>query len=169
MGTLSKGFLEEITIPAPETGEVWNIITALWETNDNLMQLLGRKYKFMEVVEEFNLDKKSDSLNYETIQDLYVSPAVKRQIWQTLQVVRELRKVMGNEPKRVFVEMVREKGENKRTISRKKQLQELYKSCQKDEKELISELNNAEEQTLRSDKLYLYYTQKGRCMYRGSY
>ena len=69
-GRLSKGFLEEITIPAPETGEVWNIITALWETNDNLMQLLGRKYKFMEVVEEFNLDKKSDSLNYETISGL---------------------------------------------------------------------------------------------------
>ena len=28
-------------------------------------------------------------------------------------------------------------------------------------------MNNAEEQTLRSDKLYLYYTQKGRCMYSG--
>lgn len=166
-GRLSKNFLEEIAIPAPETGEVWNIITALWETNDNLMQLLGRKYKFMEAVEEFNSDKKSDSLNYETIQDLYVSPAVKRQIWQTLQVVKELRNVMGTEPNRVFVEMAREKAENKRTISRKKQLQELYKSCQKDEKELISELNNAEEQTLRSDKLYLYYTQKGRCMYSG--
>ncbi len=37
-----KTFLEEITAPAPETGEVWNIITALWETNDNLMQLLKR-------------------------------------------------------------------------------------------------------------------------------
>lgn len=98
------------------------------------MQLLDRKYKFMEVVEEFNLDKKSDSLNYETIQDLYVSPAVKRQIWQTLQVVRELRKVMGNEPKRVFVEMVREKGENKRTISRKSSYRNYIRAVKKTKK-----------------------------------
>ena len=37
-GRFSKKFLEEITIPAPETGEVWNLITALWETNENLSQ-----------------------------------------------------------------------------------------------------------------------------------
>lgn len=42
-GRLSKTFLEEITTPAPETGEEWNIITALWETNDNLMQLLSAR------------------------------------------------------------------------------------------------------------------------------
>ena len=40
-GRFSKTFLEDITAPAPETGEVWNIITALWETNDNLMQILS--------------------------------------------------------------------------------------------------------------------------------
>ena len=166
-GRLSKCFLEELTAPVPETSEVWNIITALWESNDNLMQLLGRKYKFMEAVELFNTGKKKISLNYETIQGLYVSPAVKRQIWQTLQVVKEIRKIMGENPKRVFVEMAREKVESKRTESRKKQLQELYKRCKQDERELISQLNGIEEQKLRSDKLYLYYTQKGRCMYSG--
>ena len=36
-GRFSKKFLEEITAPAPETGEVWNIITALWESNNNLI------------------------------------------------------------------------------------------------------------------------------------
>ncbi len=34
-GRFSKKFLEEITVPDPETGEVWNIITALWESNNN--------------------------------------------------------------------------------------------------------------------------------------
>ena len=53
-GRLSRKFLEEITAPAPETGEVWSIVNALWETNVNLMQLLSQEYKFMESVEEYN-------------------------------------------------------------------------------------------------------------------
>lgn len=57
-GRLSKKFLEEVVIAAPETGEVWNIITALWETNDNLMQLLSREYSFAKSIEEFNCEKK---------------------------------------------------------------------------------------------------------------
>ena len=112
-GRLSKTFLEEITVPAPGTGEVWNIMTALWQTNDNLMQLLSRNYRFTNEVEEFNTLKKETDLSYKTVDELYVSPAVKRQIWQTLKVVKEVQKVMGNAPKRVFVEMAREKQESR--------------------------------------------------------
>ena len=166
-GRLSKTFLEEITTPAPETGEEWNIITALWETNDNLMQLLSASYQFEEGVEVYNSMQKKATLSYKTVEELYVSPAVKRQIWQTLKVIKELQKVMGNAPKRIFVEMAREKTESKRTESRKKQLIDLYKKCKEEEKDWISELNGWEDQKLRSDKLYLYYTQKGRCMYSG--
>ena len=108
-GRLSKKLLEEVTVPAPETGEVWNIITALWETNDNFMQLLGKEYQFSDRIEEFNEEKADPEVSYQTIEDLYVSPAVKRQIWQTLQIVQEIEKVMGEKPKRVFVEMAREK------------------------------------------------------------
>lgn len=107
-GRLSKKLLEEVTVPAPETGEVWNIITALWETNDNFMQLLGKEYQFSDRIEEFNEEKADPEVSYQTIEDLYVSPAVKRQIWQTLQIVQEIEKVMGEKPKRVFVEMARE-------------------------------------------------------------
>ena len=89
-GRLSKKLLEEVTVPAPETGEVWNIITALWETNDNFMQLLGKEYQFSDRIEEFNEEKADPEVSYQTIEDLYVSPAVKRQIWQTLQIVQEL-------------------------------------------------------------------------------
>ena len=53
-GRLSKTFLEEITAPAPETGEVWSIIQALWYTNDNLMQILSDKYLFAEAVDSAN-------------------------------------------------------------------------------------------------------------------
>lgn len=166
-GRLSKKFLEEIVVPAPETGEVWNLITALWETNDNLMQLLSKEYFFAEAVEAFNSGKKKLGLSYGTVEELYVSPAVKRQIWQTLKVVKEIEKIMGGKPKRVFVEMARDKQENKRTESRKKQLQDLYKTCKNEERDWIAELGSYEDHQLRSDKLYLYYTQKGRCMYSG--
>ena len=70
-------------------------------------------------------------------------------------------------PKRVFIEMAREKQESKRIGSRKKQLLDLYKVCKNEEKSWISELSNREDHELRSDKLYLYYTQKGKCMYSG--
>lgn len=166
-GRLSKKFLEEIEAPAPETGEVWNIISALWETNDNLMQLLSEKYLFTKKIEEMNKGDEKKELTYKTVEELYVSPAVKRQIWQTLQLVKEIQKLMKSAPKRIFVEMAREKSDGKHTNSRKKQLLDLYKACKKEESNWIEELNNQEEHQLRSDKLYLYYTQKGRCMYSG--
>jgi len=166
-GRLSKKFLEQIEAPAPKTGEVWNIITVLWETNDNLMEILSKKYSFANAIEEFNCESKEINLGYKAVEGLYVSPAVKRQIWQTLKVVKEIEKVMGEKPKRVFVEVAREKQESRRTESRKKQLQELYKVCKTEERDWIAELENYKDHQLRSDKLYLYYTQKGRCMYSG--
>ena len=166
-GRFSKKFLEEITAPAPETGEVWNIITALWESNNNLMQLLSSDYMFMESIEEFNHGKKNMTLTYETIENLYVSPAVKREIWQTLKILKEIQKVMGGEPKRVFIEMAREHQESKRTDSRKSWLMDLYKACKKEERDWLEELGQYESHQLRSDKLFLYYTQKGKCMYSG--
>ena len=166
-GRLSKAFLENILAPSPETGEAWNIITALWETNDNLMQLLSREYGFADAIEEFNSTEKKVELSYDTVDELYVSPAVKRQVWQTFRLIKEIRKVMGHDPSRVFIEMAREKQESKRTESRKKQLIDLYRSCKGEEKDWIAEVNARSDQELRSDKLYLYYTQKGRCMYSG--
>lgn len=142
----------------------------MWETNDNLMQILSKNYQFMDRIEEYNSIRKEKNLSYKTVDELYVSPAVKRQIWQTLKVVKELQKVMECAPKRVFVEMARgEQGnqKDKRRDSRKKQLIDLYKKCKEEERDWIEELNKNEDQQLRSDKLYLYYTQKGRCMYSG--
>lgn len=164
-GRFSKKFLEEITVPDPETGEVWNIITALWESNNNLMQLLSNNYQFMDEIETYNMGKQAKTLSYETVENMYVSPSVKRQIWQTLKIVKELEKVMKGSPKRVFIEMAREHQESKQTESRKKRLIDLYKACKNEEKDWVKELGTQKEQDLRSDKLYLYYTQKGRCMY----
>ena len=166
-GRLSGRLLSGITAPAPQTGEVWTIIRCMWETNDNLMQVLSNKYHFSGQIEEENSKDVSNEISYKLVEELYVSPAVKRQIWQTLLIVKEICHIMGNPPERVFVEMAREKTENKRTDSRKKKLIELYKNCKNEEKQWIAQLENTDESSLRGDKLFLYYTQKGRCMYSG--
>ena len=92
---------------------------------------------------------------------------MKREIWQTLKILKEIQKVMGGEPKRVFIEMAREHQESKRTDSRKSWLMDLYKACKKEERDWLEELGQYESHQLRSDKLFLYYTQKGKCMYSG--
>lgn len=147
-------------------GEPLSIIDCLWETNDNLLQLLSPKYQFAEAIEKENGKYKTEKLTYKNIEELNVTPEVKRQTWQTLQIVTELCKVMQGPPSRVFIELAQGKPEDKTVQLRRKQLLSLYKGC-KTEERLVGELDSMEEQALRSDRLYLYYTQKGRCMYTG--
>lgn len=168
-GRLSEKFLSGITSPAL-AGEEWTIIRALWETQDNLSQLLGSKYLFRKAVEKENGELEKQEITYQSVKELCISPAVKRQVWQTLLIVKEICKIKGNPPKRVFLEVAREKTNSGRTESRKKRLQEFYKYCRTHEKELYDEkiqgeLENSSDADLRSDKLFLYYTQMGRCMY----
>ncbi|MCH5267665.1 MAG: type II CRISPR RNA-guided endonuclease Cas9 [Lachnospiraceae bacterium] len=168
-GRFSRAFLEEIESVHEETGEILNIISALWVTNENLMQLLSKKYKYLDEIAERNSKKSSDGeVTYEDVKEMYVSPAVKRPIWQTLKIVREITHIMGGAPERIFVEMAREPSKKEgRKASRKAKLQDLYRSCQKEAPELCQSLNTEDDHKLRSDKLYLYYTQMGRCMYSG--
>jgi CRISPR-associated endonuclease Csn1 len=88
--------------------------------------------------------------------------------WQTILVLKEITEVMGEAPARVFVEMARDpNAEKKRTESRKNKFLALYKNCKEEERELYNQINKRDEADFRSKKLYLYYTQKGRCMYSG--
>lgn len=64
--------------------------------------------------------------------------------------------------------MARGAEEKKRTVSRRNKLLDLYKSCKNDYPLLFDELqNNTTDDELKSDKLYLYFTQFGKCMYTG--
>ena len=112
-GRLSREFLEEVESVNKETGEVLNIISALWETNENLMQLLSNKYDYLSAIKRLNdeAEDKSEVVTYDDVQKLYVSPAVKRPVWQTLKIVEEISKIMGSKPERIFVEMAREPGQ----------------------------------------------------------
>ncbi len=171
-GRLSREFLEEITAPDKETGEYRNIIHALWdnEDNPNLMQLLSDKYGYQKAIDEYNgkFSPEDEILTYDIVDKLYISPSVKRMLWQTLLIVKELRKILGHDPKCVFIEMARGEEEKKqRKESRKEKLINLYKKCKDEERDWVSEISNIDEASFRRDRLYLYYTQMGKCMYSG--
>lgn len=182
-GRLSATLLNSSTIAYEDKafGELVTIISALRHTNKNFMELLSSycSYDFIGKIKEFNGSRQSSNgkLTYKDVEELYVSPSVKRSIWQTLTILEEIKKIMGCEPKRIFIEMARSKEESKRTDSRLKKLQDLYKKCReenidfmprKDEFNVLkTQLSSKNEEDLRSDKLYLYYTQMGRCMYTG--
>lgn len=157
------------------TGEKVSLLQAMWNNSLNFMELINSPdFTFREALKEkqVNLEKTLTDFEYEDLECYYFSAPVKRMIWQTILVVREIEKVMGQAPARVFVEMTRsdeEKGDRGRKASRASQLLLAYKNIKntqiRDWKKEISEAEGNGK--LRSKKLYLYYMQMGRDMYTG--
>lgn len=172
-GKLSAKFLKGIYCDI--NGRRMNILDALWETQNNLMELLSSKYGFKAELERINLgdvEDASDEISYEMVKNLYCSPAVKRTVWQAIKIVKEIKEVMGYAPKKIFLEVTRgeEKGEKKIKLARRKDLMEKYKRIKAVEaKELFDELDQREDRELQSKKLFLYYCQMGKCAYCGKH
>ncbi|MDO4976604.1 MAG: type II CRISPR RNA-guided endonuclease Cas9, partial [Eubacteriales bacterium] len=163
-GRLSKEFLL-LQGCNKETGEIMSIKQALWETNCNLMELLSDRFTYASELKEKE-DKAFSSLKdamIDMLDEYYFSAPVKKMIWQTLGIIKEVEKLMGEAPDRVFIEMTRhddEKGDKGRKASRKSQLLDLYKNI-KDESKNWKEIIESADETgkLRSKKMYLYLTQ----------
>lgn len=170
-GRFSKELLTEIYDFDENTGEVKdNIINSLWNTNDNFMELLGSKYNFQKSIENANKGIQNGTSIRKMVEALYVSPKIKRPIYQSLLIMKEIEKIQKSQPKKIFVEMTRSdgvKGDKGRKHSRKKCLEELYKNCKEDSGELWESLEKIPDNEFQQDKLYLYYTQFGKCMYTG--
>lgn len=173
-GRFSKALLE-LQGCDKTTGEVISLECAMWEYSLNFMELINSEnFTFKEALAEKRTTamKSLSEFTYDDLKDTYFSTPVKRMIWQTLLVVREIEHVMGCAPERVFVEMTRtdeEKGDKGRKASRGNQLLEIYKNIKNTEshnwKNEIAQADSSGK--LRSKKLYLYYTQMGRDMYTG--
>lgn len=179
-GRLSRKFLEEIYDVEPNSGELrteCNIIAALWETNENLMQLLSDRHGYFAMIETEN--HKYYSENPKTLEQkmdaLYLSKPVRRAVSRTLDIMKELRSLLPEKPDRIFIEMARggepnQKG--KRTTSRRKKIEEWLSAMRKDlstsEFDMLSnQLDGMNDSRLRRDKYYLYFMQLGKCMYSG--
>lgn len=167
-GQLSKEFLE-LEGEDYETGEIRSIIQSLWETNHNLMQLLSERFSYKTEIENKSkkVEKSLFDLTHEDLNDLYISAPVKRMVWQAILILKDIVKVKGYEPAKLFVEMTRSHEEKKRTVSRKNKLLDLYKNIKDESRDWIEEIKELKESDFRIKKLYLYYTQMGKDMYSG--
>lgn len=175
-GRLSRQLLCDVygTKTKSETGEACSILERMWNENVTLMEILSDEYTYTEQINYLRQEYFSShqaTLN-EKLDDMYISNSVKRPIIRTLDILSDIVKAKGSEPKKIFIEMARggtpeQKGI--RTKSRYSQILELYEKCDtEDVRNLLKELeamgDNAE-RNLQSDKLFLYYMQLGKCMY----
>jgi len=174
-GRLSKKFLVGFKGINKKTGENATIMDFLWETNDNLMQLLAEdSYTFYTELEAIRKEYYASGEGHlsEMLDDMRIANSVRRSIYRTLDIVKDVCKAQGNPPKKIFLEMARGGGDKGvRTVSRREQIQKLYKEIDKeyanDVKVLSAKLASVSDNRLQSEVLYLYFLQLGRSMYSG--
>ena len=112
-------------------------------------------------------------ITYEMVDEIPTSPANKRAIWQSVKIVKEITKIMKSEPKNIYVEFAREEQKKKvRKDNRAKALLKIYDTFAEEMKMLrdynpkvYQELKKKQNDRDFNERLYLYFTQNGRCMY----
>ena len=170
-GNFSRKFLEYAGIKKIEgdgAGVKKPLISHLRENSLNLMEIIETdNFDYKDRLKE---ERKTigNSLKYNIVDELYVSPSVRRAIWQTLKIVDEIISIIGKKPKRIFIEMARSDEEKVETASRKDALLKLYDNIDGAEYDYVkNELEKETNLSLRKKDLYLYYTQLGKDMYTG--
>ena len=153
-------------------GSSVSILEVMKESHMALMEIINdQDLGFKQIIEKENFKNETGSFEYEDIENLAGSPALKRGIWQTLQVIEEIKNYMGHEPKNIYIEFAREEQEKVRTTTRVKKLKSIYNDIKNQldvhGKEVYSNLNKQDEKSSIEKRLYLYYTQLGKCVYSG--
>lgn len=177
-GRLSKELLTGISFEKTDGTERFeNVIETLRNTNYNLMELLSDKFNLQSKIEEINGEEDFSDIDIEKyVNELYVSPSVKRSIIQTYKIAMEIKKITGKNPKKIFIEMAKGGGKKgKKTERRKDKIKELYKNM-KDSlsdycnnlQDLSSQVEKYDDNRLRQKKLFLYFMQLGKSMYTGN-
>ncbi|MDR0273160.1 MAG: type II CRISPR RNA-guided endonuclease Cas9 [Clostridiales bacterium] len=131
---------------------------------NNFMRLLEDSEIASQIKEAQLEDIAGDTLNYELVKSLAGSPALKRGIWQSLKVIKELEVYLGRDKiNRIVIEMARDNSGG-RTKPRKKQIESMYENF-KISKEIKQEFEAQNEKSFSDEKVFLYFLQHGKCMY----
>lgn len=168
-GRLSKQFIDEL--PADETNGL-TILDIMEREPKVLMEIMSvEKYNLNERIANMNFKNKTSytKIKYKDIEELQGSPALKKGIWQAVLLIEELVDIFG-EPDNIMIEFAREEGEKERTNKRKNKLKELEKAISSDEKELkqfLKKHTQYDDNEYKNERLYLYITQQGKCLYSG--
>ena len=174
-GRLSGRFLNQLEGEDAQ-GNTLTIMSALWNSNHNLSELLSDSYSFRKEIERINNEYYSENpANVEQrLDEMYISASVKRPVLRALEVTREVTKALGKAPDKIFIEMTRgasKDQKNRRTMSRRQQLIDLYNKIDTEDVRILqkelNEMGEMADNRLQSDKLFLYYMQLGRSIYSG--
>jgi len=162
-GRLSKRLLDEIKT---ENGKT--IINHLkTEQYGNFMQVITNDTDIKGAIDEAQgkLDQHNE-LSKDVVDELAGSPALKKSIWQTIQVIKELEKYLGvDNIDRIVIEMARD-DEGGRPVTRQKQIENYYKKAGTEiAKDLRTVFKEQTEAAFSDDKVFLYFLQNGKCMY----
>lgn len=174
-GRLSHELLDGIYFTLPD-GEKTTILERMRSTNQNFMQIINDKENgFATKLEDLMMETSIDKDVLTQIYELPGSPAIKKGIHQAILIVEEVKNIMGKEPKKIFIEFARESSNKKRTSSRYKQLEEVYKEISKEndslfDNDIFKELKGFknDEKKLDNSKIFLYFLQNGKCLYSGT-
>lgn len=177
------------------TGEIkeYSIIDILKDTNENLMEILNdSRYQFSKQIADLNgedtatFDNPKDKIEAmkSYIDDEYVSPGMKRPLIQSMEIIEEIQKIISHPIDEYYIEVTRsDQAKKSRTSSRKDRLLEIYADAKKnvikeiqgtlEKQKALEEIGrfsdavrlNKDINSFRSDKLYLYYLQLGKCAY----
>lgn len=175
-GRLSKKLLSGIQAIDPSTGEVkGTVIEIMRKTNLNLQEILYlNNYRLIDEIDKYNEQFSCDST--QTVEDyiednLIISPSFKRSLIQSFTIIEEIERIFHRKIDEYYVEVTRtNKDKRKNTTSRYDKIKDLFKNCNElasynvDITKLDSELDSKKNE-LKSDILFLYFTQLGKCMY----
>ncbi|MFC6324166.1 type II CRISPR RNA-guided endonuclease Cas9 [Companilactobacillus baiquanensis] len=156
-----------------------SILDLMWLTRSNFMEIINSdKYNFEEQIKEFNINENDEKSQLDMVKELHGSPALKRSIWQSLIIVKELVTFMKHNPKNIFIEFTREDEKSVLSKSRYNQLNKRYKKIKNIAANLEPNLKDSLYPTkdfenlmkeykaeLSNTRLMLYFLQMGKSLY----
>lgn len=164
---LSRRLLTGLNIKHDEMN--YNIMYYLENTKMNFMQILtDKELGFCKLIEAEQQALQKETITIDDVMSLRSSPAIKRGVWQTIQIIDEIIKCMGKKPSHIMIEVAREDQDSGRTQSRKSKLIKAFEQLKQETQEyndkVVKELKEREKQ-LNSERVFLYFIQNGKCMY----
>lgn len=177
---LCMKLLNGLVITNPNTGEIQGtVLEIMRKTNLNLQEILYLKdYRLIDAINEYNEEFISDNKKMDIKEYLdefvTISPLYKRPLIQSYHIIEEIETIFNRPIDEYYIECTRtNKAEKKASVSRYDNLKRLYNACKGNtqlinEKIDFDELNKSLDENknaLKSDLLFLYFTQLGRCMY----
>ncbi len=166
-----------------------SVIEMMYETNQNFMEICWDKaFGFKEQFFRYKNKKLSDvkQIYNDLILPSYTSPIVKKATYETVKLIDEIKRIMGADPHKIYVETTLGedlKKKKKYTDTRAKQLKEAIdvilseakgfnkstweKYVSEDQLKYVRKKLDDENIDLNDERYYLWFMQLSRCMYSG--